>query len=126
VQNYVTKRAAYASFADTGTDITVGSQIAFGKPNQLNSFKDLATPGLGGQHWQYGYSRRLAVVPVIDDATPPHVINYVCMFMLHPLSGPNDSAKLEFEGLAGSPASPCTTNGLPGGSSGPLVPVLVR
>jgi Flp pilus assembly protein TadG len=123
-QNYVTKRAAYASLADTGTNLKAGSQIAFGDNNKLNSFQKLATPGASGEHRQYGYSRRLAVVPVINGAT--QVINYVCMFMLHPLSGPNDPALLEFRGLAGIPDSPCATSGLPGGSAGPLVPVLVR
>jgi Flp pilus assembly protein TadG len=123
-QNYLTKRAAYASYADTGTNIKTGSQIAFNDPNKLNSFQKLATPGAGGQHGQYGYSRRLAVVPVIDDAA--RVIDYVCMFMLHPLSGPNDPAQLEYRGLAGIPDSPCVTSGLPGGAAGPLVPVLVR
>jgi Flp pilus assembly protein TadG len=123
-QNYVTKRAAYASLDDSGTSLKDGSQIAFGDNKQLNSFQKLATPGATGEHRQYGYSRRLAVVPVINDAA--QVINYVCMFMLHPLSGPNDSAKLEFRGLAGIPDSPCAPSGLPGGSAGPLVPVLVR
>jgi hypothetical protein len=123
-QNYLIKRAAYASLADTGTNIRTGSQIAFNDANRLNGFQKLATPGAGGQHSQYGYSRRLAVVPVIDDTR--RVINYVCMFMLHPLSGPNDPAQLEYRGLAGSPGSPCVTSGQPGGVAGPLVPVLVR
>jgi hypothetical protein len=123
-QNYVTKRAAYASLADTGTNLKTGSQIAFGDSNKLNSFKTLATPGASGQHRQYGYSRRLAVVPVINDAAK--VINFVCMFMLHPLTGPNDPAQLEYRGLAGAPGSPCTASGMPGGAAGPLVPVLVR
>ena len=123
-QNYITKRAAYASFDDTGTSVKDGSLIAFGDNKKLNSFQNLATPGASGEHRQYGTSRRLAVVPVIDGAN--RVTNYVCMFMLHPLSGPNDSAQLEYRGLAGIPASPCTTSGLPGGTAGPLVPVLVR
>jgi Flp pilus assembly protein TadG len=123
-QNYVTKRAAYASLADTGTSLKTGSLITFGDNNKLNSFQKLASPGASGEHRQYGYSRRLAVVPVINGAA--QVINYVCMFMLHPLSGPNDPAQLEFRGLAGIPDSPCATSGLPGGSAGPLVPVLVR
>jgi hypothetical protein len=122
--NYITKRAAYASLDDTGTDLKDGSQIAFGDNKMLNSFKNLATPGAAGEHRQYGYSRRLAVVPVIDGANK--VINYVCMFMLHPLTGPNDPGKLEYRGLAGIPGSPCVTSGLPGGTGGPLVPVLVR
>lgn len=123
-QNYLLKRAAYASLADTGTNLKSGSQIAFNDNNRLNSFSKLATPGTGGEHRLFGYSRRLAVVPVINGAS--QVINYACMFMLHPLSGLNDPAKLEYRGLAGIANSPCTTNGIPGGSAGPLVPVLVR
>jgi hypothetical protein len=64
------------------------------------------------------------VVPVINDAA--QVTDFVCMFMLHPLSGPNDPAKLEYRGLAGIPDSPCAPSGMPGGTAGPLVPVLVR
>jgi Flp pilus assembly protein TadG len=123
-QNYVTKRAAYASFADTGTNIKTGSQIAFGDSNKLNSFQKLATPGAGGQHRQYGNDRRLVVVPVINAAA--QVTDFVCMFMLHPLSGPNDPAQLEYRGLAGIPDTPCAPSGMPGGTAGPLVPVLVR
>lgn len=123
-QNYVTKRAAYASLADTGTSLKDGSLIAFGDNNKLNSFQKLATPGAGGEHRQYGTSRRLVIVPVINGTA--HVIDFVCMFMLHPLSGPNDPAQLEFRGLAGIPDSPCAPGGLPGGAAGPLVPVLVR
>ena len=123
-QNYITKRAAFASFADTGTNLKTGAQIAFGDNNKLNSFHKLATPGAAGQHRQYGYNRRLVIVPVINGSA--QVINYVCMFMLHPLSGPNDPAKLEYRGLASIPETPCTPSGMPGGSAGPLVPVLVR
>ncbi len=123
-ENYLIKRAAYASLADTGSNLKAGSQITFNDNNRLNSFHKLATPGAGGEHRQFGYSRRLAVVPVINSAA--QVIDYVCMFMLHPLTGPNDPAQLEFRGLAGLPNSPCVTNGTPGGSAGPLVPVLVR
>ncbi|MBZ2208289.1 hypothetical protein I4X03_013565 [Massilia sp. R798] len=123
-QNYITKRAAFASFADTGSNLKTGSQIAFNDSNKLNSFHKLATPGAGGQHRQYGYSRRVVVVPVINGSA--QVIDYVCMFMLHPLSGPNDTARLEFRGLASIPETPCAPSGMPGGSAGPLVPVLVR
>jgi hypothetical protein len=123
-QNYIAKRAAYASLADTSASIKTGSQIAFGDANKLNSFQKLATPGASGQHRQYGYNRRLVVVPVINDAL--QVTDFVCMFMLHPLSGPNDPAQLEYRGLAGLAASPCAPSGMPGGSAGPLVPVLVR
>jgi len=120
-QNYLTKRAAYASFADTGTTLSAGEAII---GVTLNKFKQIATPGVTGEHKQYGYSRRLVIVPVINGAA--QVTDYVCMFMLAPLTGPNDPAQLEFRGLAGAAASPCTTNGLQGGSAGPLVATLVR
>lgn len=122
--NYITKRAAYASLADTGTDVKVGSQIAFGDSKKLNSYKTLATPGATGEHQTYGYSRRLVTVPVINAAN--NVADFVCMFMLAPMTGPNDPAQMEFRGNSGNVGSPCTTNGMPGGSAGPLVPVLVR
>jgi hypothetical protein len=123
-QNFVTKRAAFASFDDTGTNLKHGSQIVFGNQNQLNSFQKLATPLLTGQHHDFGADRRVVTVPVIDGSR--RVTDYLCMFMLHPLSGPNDDAFIEFIGSAGLPGSPCKTIGLAGGSAGPLVPVLVR
>jgi len=46
--------------------------------------------------------------------------------MLQPLSSPLIDVQLEFIGNAGAANSPCTTSGLPGGSAGPRVPVLVR
>jgi Flp pilus assembly protein TadG len=119
--NFITKRAAFASYDDTGSSLSAGDAIT---GLNLNSFKKLATPGNGGQHQQYGYSRRVVTVPVIGPASS--VVDYACMFMLHPLSGPTDDGHLEFLGNAGDPASPCTTNGLAGGAAGPLVPVLVR
>jgi Flp pilus assembly protein TadG len=122
--NYVTQRAAFASFDDQGSDLKHGSLVAFGNANILNSFKNLATPGVVGEHKQYGYNRRLVIVPVINGLN--NVVDYVCMFMLAPMTGPNDPTQMEFRGNAGNVGSPCTTNGLPGGSAGPLVPVLVR
>lgn len=124
-QNFVTKRTSYASYDNTGTDIRQGSQIVFGNQNQLNGYQVVATPGTGGEHQRYGTGdRRVVTVPVLDDGL--HVIDYLCVFMLHPMSGPNDDVKIEIIGAASALNSPCTTSGLPGGSAGPLVPVLVR
>jgi Flp pilus assembly protein TadG len=122
-KNYIIKRTAYASYDDTGSDIRDGSKIVYGatNANMLNGFQKIATPA---EHRQYGYSRRLAVVPVINDAA--QVTDFVCMFMLNPLTGPNGTAQLEYRGLAGIPDSPCAPSGMPGGLAGPLVPVLVR
>jgi Flp pilus assembly protein TadG len=119
--NYLTKRLAFASYADTGTNINTGDSIT---GLTTNSFKKLATPGMGGQHSTHGLSRRLVTAPVIDGAN--QVIDFVCMFMLQPLSGPTEDVQLEFRGNAGALNSPCTSIGLAGGSAGPLVSVLVR
>ena len=119
--NFVTKRAAFASYDDTGSKLSGGDAITGLK---LNSFKTIATPNAGGEHQQYGYNRRVVTVPVLNSSSS--VIDYACMFMLAPLSGPTVDNALEFLGNAGSLTSPCATNGLPGGSAGPLVPVLVR
>jgi hypothetical protein len=123
-KNFQTKRLEFASYDDIGTDIQEGSLIVFGKKNQLNSYKTLASPGTSGDHATYGSNRRVAVVPIIGSTNG--VIDYACMFMLHPLSGPQDDGHLEFLGNASAANSPCTTNGLAGGTAGPLVPVLVR
>jgi hypothetical protein len=91
----------------------------------LNSFQKLAAPGNApGGHKQYGRNRRIVTVPVINAAS--QVVDYACMLILQPLSIPMTNVQLEFRGNASAAGSPCTTSGLPGGSAGPLVPVLVR
>lgn len=120
--NFLNKRQSYASCADTGSTVNRCESIT---GLTLNSFQKLAAPGITtGGHKQYGASRRLVLVPVINPAAK--VIDYVCMFMLQPLSIPMTTTQLEFRGNAGDPASPCTTSGLPGSNVGPLVPVLVH
>lgn len=128
--NFVTKRQAFASCADTGTRMRGGGPNAVSCESitglSLNSFQNVATPGAGaaGGHAQYGFDRRLVVVPVTNSAG--NVINYACMLMLQPLTIPMSQVQLEYRGNAGAAGSPCTTSGLPGGLAGPLVPVLVR
>ena len=128
--NFVTKRASYASCDDQGTKLS-GNGTSGGASCEsitglsLNSFKDVAPPGnVSGGHKQYGSNRRIVTVPVINTAS--RVVDYACMLMLQPLSIPMADVQLEFRGNASDPASPCVGGGLPGGSSGPLVPVLVR
>ncbi len=124
-QNFVTKRAAFASCADTGTKVKGANSCESITGLSLNSFQKLANPGnVAGGHMQYGFDRRIVTVPVIDGSN--HVIDYACMLMLQPLSIPMTDTQLEFRGNAGAVGSPCTTSGLAGGSAGPLVPVLVR
>lgn len=104
--DYVNKRNSYTPYDKSS-----------GMPN---GFQRVAT---SDQHRQFGYNRRLVVVPVIDSTK---VVDFVCMLMVAPLNGPNDEGKLEYLGFANSDISPCTSSGLAGGSAGPLVPVLVR
>lgn len=124
-ENYVTKRAAFASCADTGTKVKGANSCESITGLSLNTFQTLAAPGnVAGGHKQYGLDRRLATVPVLDSSG--HVLDYLCMLMLRPLSIPMTDTQLEFRGNAGAVGSLCTTSGLAGGAAGPLVPVLVR
>lgn len=124
--DFLAKRSTFASCADTGTRVRGANSCESITGLSLNSFQHLAPPGNAtGGHRDYGANRRLVVVPVINGAS--QVIDYACMLMLQPLSIPMAaSVQLEFRGNAGDVNSPCTTSGLAGGSSGPLVPVLVR
>ncbi len=120
--NFKTKRLAFASYDDTGTSVNAGDGIT--GLTMKGGYKTLATPNSGGQHQQFGYSRRIVAVPVIDGT--PKVIDYACMLILQPMTSPIVDVQLEFVGNAGAESSPCTTNGLSGGTAGPLVPVLVQ
>lgn len=126
-ENFLTKRQAFASCADTGTKVKgANSCESISAPYlSLNGFQKLAAPGnTPGGHKQYGRSRRIVTVPVVNAAS--QVVDYACMLMLQPLSIPMTNVQLEFRGNAAADGSPCTTSGLPGGVFGPLVPVLVR
>jgi Flp pilus assembly protein TadG len=124
--NFVAKRLAFASCDDTGTRLRGANSCESITGLSLNSFTRVAAPGAGaaGGFAQYGTNRRLVTIPVIDGAS--RVTGFACMLMLQPIPIPMADVKLEFRGNAGAVGSPCTTNGLPGGSAGPLVPVLVR
>jgi hypothetical protein len=125
-QNYVTKRAAFASCADTGTRVRGANSCESITGLSLNSFSRVAAPGAAasGGHRTYGASRRLAPVPVVDGSR--RVVAFACMFMLQPLTIPMSDVWLEYRGNANEPGSPCAPAGVPGGTAGPLVPVLVR
>lgn len=128
--NFVTKRASFASCDDQGTKLASTGKGGAASCESItglsfNSFKQVAAPGnAAGGHQQYGANRRIVTVAVINATS--NVIDYACMLMLQPLSIPMTDVQLEFIGNAGAVTSPCATSGLPGGSAGPLVPVLVR
>jgi Flp pilus assembly protein TadG len=127
--NFATMRANRANCI---VSTTVGSQ-SLGQCSTLtginfNSFKDLIEGGTSSTtgHQRWGGNRRVVLVPVTL-SYPGSVSDYACMLMLQPLANglPND-VQLEFIGNAAAVGSPCAASGLPGGTAGPLVPVLVR
>lgn len=123
--DFVSKRVAFANCANTGTKVKGANSCESITGLTLNmGFNKLATAGSGGEHRQYGVNRRLATVPVVDASMK--VIDYACMLLLQPMPTPLDNVNLEYRGNAALPGSPCTGSGLPGGSAGPRVPVLVR
>lgn len=96
--------------------------------NGINAFS-IAT---SAQLAQYGSLRRVALAPIVDcqalAGTNPQTVTlegYACVLMLNPIKGPDDVV-LEYLGLPNDPGSPCSSFGLAGGTSGPLVPVLVQ
>ena len=120
-QNFVAKRAAYGACAPDGTLNSCQSITGL----SLNTFKDLAASGTGpASHGAWGGSRRVVTVPVTDAGN--RVVDFMCMFMLQPLSIPMADVQLEYLGNASLPTSPCSFSGMPGGVAGPLVPALVR
>ena len=127
-ENLDTKRAKFASCDDDGTRMRGGGGHSCESITglDLNSFQDLAAPGAAaaGGHREHGRDRRTVVVPIVDGSMT--VIDWACMVMLQPLSIPLVPVQLEFISQAGAAGSPCTTSGMPGGWSGPLVPQLVR
>lgn len=121
-ENFENKRLAYANYADTGTTVNAGDSIT-GLNMNPGGFKVLATSGPAGQHQQYGANKRVILIPVVSASK---IVDYACMLMLQPVSNTTTSVQLEYLGNAGAIDSPCTGNGLAGGTTGPLVPTLVR
>jgi Flp pilus assembly protein TadG len=83
----------------------------------------LASSGPGNDLQTLGTNRRLVTVPITTGA---NIMAFACMLMLQPIPTPFADVQLEYIGNANATGSPCTGSGLPGGTAGPLVPVLVR
>jgi len=117
------------SFTSCWTGVSTVADCESNTGLTLNSFKTLATSGPNGELRQYGTNRRLVAVPIVGDRIGMKVKNFACMLLLQPIPSPFNNGsvvQLEYIGNASATGSPCTGNGSPGGSAGPLVPVLVR
>jgi Flp pilus assembly protein TadG len=120
LDDFLQKRQSFTPCADTVSNCEKATGLS------LNQFKTVVSGGTGGDLQRYGTNRRLAAVPIADAG---NVIDFACMLLLQPIPSPfnnKDVIKLEYVGSASALGSPCTGSGLPGGSAGPLVPVLVR
>jgi Flp pilus assembly protein TadG len=120
--DFLSKRQSFANCASPATkvnDCEAASGLKLG-----GGFSKVATAGTAGELRQYGANRRVVPVPVVDGGN--HVTGFACMLLLQPMPIPVDDIWLEYLGNAATAGSPCTGNGLPGGSGGPRVPVLVR
>lgn len=82
------------------------------------------------EHSLYGGERRVISVPVIECGKAPaevKILDMACVLMLNPMSnGATGDIYLEWRGMANAVGSPCRTAGVPGGTTGPLVPTLVQ
>lgn len=87
-------------------------------------------PITSAEHLAYGGERRLVSVPVIECGKSPaevKILDMACVLMLNPMSnGATGEIYLEWRGLSNVPGSACRTAGVPGGTTGPLVPTLVQ
>lgn len=125
--NFVTKRLAFASCADTGTQMNGPNGCRAIINRTVNSFNRIAPPGAtaNGGHREYGTNRRIVTVPVTL-TYPGSVDGFACMLLLQPISIPPANIQMEYLGNASASNSPCVTSSRPGGVGGPLVPALVR
>jgi hypothetical protein len=117
--DFLTRRSSHVPYqgnASTGLNIGI-------PPYSSATVSDLTTAGA---------NRRLAVAPVVDCAGwggtnhQATIINWACILMLHPIDSPGDIVRMEYRGLSNLANSPCATFGIPGGTAGPLVAVLVQ
>ena len=116
------KRVAFANYADTGTTVAQGDAIT--GLNMPGGFKNLATFGPMGQHKNDGQNKRIVLIPVVSSSST--IIDYVCMLMLQPITKSTVPVQLEYLGNPATGTTPCSVNGLGGGTAGQLIPVLVK
>ncbi len=117
--DFLTKRSSHAMYqGNTRTGLSIGMP-----PYSSASVSDLTTSGA---------NRRLATAPVINCANwedtnhRATIENWACILMLHPIDDPGNLVRMEYRGLSNLANSPCATFGVPGGTAGPLVAVLVQ
>ena len=122
--DFLTRRVTNRSYGDTVDSINTGDGLT--GLNMKGGYKDteMGTYAAGARALAtHGASRRLVLAPIVLSGK---VAAFACVLMLHPIDSNKTTVYLEYVGNASNPGSPCASLGLPGGSIGPLVPVLVQ
>jgi Flp pilus assembly protein TadG len=124
IGDFLAKRADFRSYGNLTDTVAAGDTITgLNLPGSYQS-ANMATHGAGARFLgTVGGDRRLVLAPVVVGSA---IASFACVLMLHPIDGPHVTVYLEFVGNASSPGSPCASVGLPGGTTGPLVPALVQ
>jgi len=118
--------------ANSSTDVQTDCGAPMGYSKLVTGQNAAVSGGPSGALNLYGTNRRVVPVPIVGatlNNASTNIIDFACMLMLQPLPDQSDKVQqvnLEFLGNASDPGSPCRASGLPGGTAGPLVPVLVR
>ena len=122
--DFLGRRATNRSYGDTTDKINAGDTIT--GLNMKGGYKDAdmgtyaAGPNALATH---GGSRRLVHAPIVIGNV---IKDWACVLMLHPIDSVKTTIYIEYVGNAASASSPCSSSGMAGGTSGPLVPVLVQ
>lgn len=122
--DFLAKRAGHRSYGNTTDTVNAGDAITGLNVKGGYNSNDMATYADGTRGLATnGENRRLVLAPIV---TGSKIAAFACILILHPIDSVNTTVYLEYVGNAASPSSPCASNGLPGGTGGPLVPVLVQ
>lgn len=119
--------SAYADYRSKQAAFTPFSSSQYAPTGAAGNISGNPTPAIN--HQTYGAERRLIPAPIIDcDAgAAVQIRGMACILMLNPMSNGNTGELyLEWRGMANTATSPCRTAGLPGGTTGALVPTLVQ
>lgn len=124
ITDFLAKRADHRSYGDLADSVNAGDTIT--GLNIKGGYKDaeMATHAAGPNALaSWGGNRRLVLAPFVVGGK---IDGWACVLMLHPIDSNKTTVYLEYIANASTSESKCTTNGLPGGETGPLVPVLVQ
>ena len=122
--DFLQRRATHRSYGDTTDTVNSGDTITGLNIKGGYKSNDMGTYAAGPNALAtHGGSRRLVHAPFVIGGV---IKDWACGLLLHPIDSVQTTIYLEYVGNAANPDSPCSSVGMAGGTSGPLVPVLVQ